>query len=763
MIFPQPVDRYLVLRPLVKYANDERNHCLYIRVGNRVLKMPGGNGAKLTQKILDLARMKCKLGEVIAALPFFSPQEIFRMIDRLVAYGCVEIVDDEFTPVLDNRFYLEENVVSHLGLSEWTQRKKVAEALSKLVISVISENGFGSGLAAALRRNKFAIAHTIENGFAETENMALLKKADLVIGIGSIDNPDFLPRLNQWALQEDKPFLPVAYTAEGRVFVGPLVERKNNGGCYNCLRLRLQMNNPHPKAEALEVLAKDGEGHASKDQSWSLLNSFVSGLVMLQLAGKLAGFPHTDPPLQVFSLDFSNTAELITSHCLLPMPNCETCLPWVTGEPVKVGGMEKAVDKRLGIINKVSPLTAEGQGPKIYHSVSLSSDLSYLNRYMGVISNSGAGYNKEQAFSAAVGEALERYAASYVDQKRLRLACWKELGGELGHPEQYELFSPEQYRKPGFPYTRFTEQTRVCWMEGTVLSSDEAAWVPASMVYLPYQVVPGEAKITPSISTGLAAGSSFEAAVLTGLYEVVERDAFALTWLRKIPPVEIKNIEAYFPDFYYYYPTGNFLYKAYEVTLDIPLRTVIVIIEELTNKKILSVGGATRRRLGDALKKALLEAAQGLPYINALLDYYKDWKVKSDFTNVSSFQKHALLYSKYPELRQKAGFLLGNKEELQLREGTCSYSEPENLDWSEEYRSCLDAVKKAGYEVLAVDLTTPDLKRIGVSVVRVIIPGLHGLHGNHTFRFLGGKRLREVPKKMGVPLEGINEFPHPFP
>lgn len=131
MILPQPIERYLVLRPLVKYANDEKNNFLYIRVGNRLLKMEGGDGAELTKKILDLARGKHKIGEVIETFPFSSPKEIFHIIDRLVSYGCVEIVEDDFAPALDERFYLEENVVSHLGLSEWTQRKNVAEALSR--------------------------------------------------------------------------------------------------------------------------------------------------------------------------------------------------------------------------------------------------------------------------------------------------------------------------------------------------------------------------------------------------------------------------------------------------------------------------------------------------------------------------------------------------------------------------------------------------------------------------------------------------------
>ena len=66
------------------------------------------------------------------------------------------------------------------------------------------------------------------------------------------------------------------------------------------------------------------------------------------------------------------------------------------------------------------------------------------------------------------------------------------------------------------------------------------------------------------------------------------------------------------------------------------------------------------------------------------------------------------------------------------------------------------------------DLTTRDVASAGFRVARVIIPGLQPLHGDHNFRFLGGERLYQAPRLMGLreadtTEEDINPWPHPFP
>ena len=77
------------------------------------------------------------------------------------------------------------------------------------------------------------------------------------------------------------------------------------------------------------------------------------------------------------------------------------------------------------------------------------------------------------------------------------------------------------------------------------------------------------------------------------------------------------------------------------------------------------------------------------------------------------------------------------------------------------------AVASTGHRPLLRDLTTDDVRDVGLTVVRAVVPGFHPLVSGHRYRALGGRRLYEVPARMGVGLvaaeAGRNPLPHPYP
>ena len=86
-----------------------------------------------------------------------------------------------------------------------------------------------------------------------------------------------------------------------------------------------------------------------------------------------------------------------------------------------------------------------------------------------------------------------------------------------------------------------------------------------------------------------------------------------------------------------------------------------------------------------------------------------------------------------------------------------------------DVRRCVELLKAAGLEVIVVEITTPDIREIGMRVVRVLIPGMVPLHGVYKFPFLGSKRLAQFPM-LGSSNQGnghgpqdFNKYPHPFP
>jgi ribosomal protein S12 methylthiotransferase accessory factor len=70
-------------------------------------------------------------------------------------------------------------------------------------------------------------------------------------------------------------------------------------------------------------------------------------------------------------------------------------------------------------------------------------------------------------------------------------------------------------------------------------------------------------------------------------------------------------------------------------------------------------------------------------------------------------------------------------------------------------------------DVVVCDLTTPDIAALDLSVVRVVVPGMNPLFMGHKNRARGGRRLYEVPQRLGhpglEPGQQDNPYPHPFP
>jgi len=81
-------------------------------------------------------------------------------------------------------------------------------------------------------------------------------------------------------------------------------------------------------------------------------------------------------------------------------------------------------------------------------------------------------------------------------------------------------------------------------------------------------------------------------------------------------------------------------------------------------------------------------------------------------------------------------------------------------------RDLVGRVGKEGYTALFADLTTRDVRELGFSVVRTIVPGLQPLHPGYAYRALGGSRLGTISQRFSRSrvsgLDDGNPAPHPF-
>lgn len=425
------------------------------------------------------------------------------------------------------------------------------------------------------------------------------------------------------------------------------------------------------------------------------------------------------------------------------------------------------VSYKTGVIKAILEQSIEQDDPFIFSFGTVMNDTSRYSPHQSSVRNGGAGLTREEAIAATIGEAIERYCSNFYNRASLLFSSYEDLNCEAVPPEDFTLYSDRQYDQEGFPFKRFTRKSQIYWTQAYSLLDRKSKLVPACFVYLPYLYTQGESLLGPSISTGLSCGNSLEEAILTGIYECIERDAFIIMWLNKLvmPVVTLESNESQSGQlFAEKFAVSGIEYCICDITSDIGVPTYYTLaIGNSTVGKLACVGSATRLNAAEAIRKSLIESAQGRPYLRYVLRKDPDWTCGENFSNLQSFDDHGRLYSSVPDLIPKLEFV--------KQPPTVSAEKLSNLSTGTivgDIEVCLEKLATKGFDVLVVDLTTRDVAEVGFRVVRVLIPKLQPLHGNHQFRFLGGKRLYEAPRILGYTAQDTAEeelypWPHPFP
>jgi ribosomal protein S12 methylthiotransferase accessory factor len=426
--------------------------------------------------------------------------------------------------------------------------------------------------------------------------------------------------------------------------------------------------------------------------------------------------------------------------------------------------LARAVSPYTGIIRSVEECLSGTADPPFFQVVcemGLGDDL--LGAGLGHLSGiGGSGPTREAAISAAVGEALERYAASYVPFERLIRASARELGDAAIPPERFALFSDRQHRGARFPFRKFDEDARVLWVEGSELVSGRSVLAPAELVFLAPARLDGAEPIGHSTSSGLACAADPAAAVLRALCELLERDAFMIVWANRLtlPLLEAgrsRSIERESARF----ARAGLGFAAVDLSIFHGLPTVLAVVRAPAGfPGALGVGAAVAPSIEEAWWKALAEAfaARTAAAKLALLEPEADAP-----RPIRSFEDHIRHYSDHANA-DTTRFL----DESEARVPAERVGALEGTTTAERISGLVRRVEAAGASAYVVDVTSPDVAELGLCVHRVLTPGLCSLDVLHEARFLGGRRLYEAAVPAGLRAgmlseEDVNPDPHPFP
>jgi ribosomal protein S12 methylthiotransferase accessory factor len=448
------------------------------------------------------------------------------------------------------------------------------------------------------------------------------------------------------------------------------------------------------------------------------------------------------------------------------MPRLELAVRPPTPLATSLAKLESVVSPYVGIVRGAEEVLA---CPDDMLTPSVVCQTGHCGRLVGgggEHRGAGAGPTIAGARAAALGEAVERYSACFTDPELAVVATARELGSRAADPCRFALFADEQYGEPGFPYDRFTPDTPVAWVRGWRLPKGEPAYVPGQLVYLTWPRGPNEARIGRATSNGLACHATLEEATLAGLLELLERDAFMITWRAALSwPLlswagdpQLTAFERRFLA-----STGLHL-SAVDLSRVWGVPTVLgVARSDATAEAPFGVGAGAAATVQRAVEKALDEAVRVRSWARSIRNADPAGTLVLPADEIRDFDEHIRYYA-YDGNAPLASFLDASEE----RRATVDVPSLEGASIPAQINALCDRLERQDASAYVVDVTSPDVAAAGLCVTKVVAPELCPLDVEHGARLLGSRRLYDVPARLGLRprrlrFDELNAAPHPFP
>ncbi|MFD6229285.1 TOMM precursor leader peptide-binding protein [Streptomyces sp. NPDC060232] len=566
------------------------------------------------------------------------------------------------------------------------------------------------------------------------------------------------------------------------------------GGCARCLERRWQAVRSVALRDALEL---GGGTRAAGD--WPYAHPFAADALAALVTAAGEPRPGAPGPGGVFPdvrlLDLRTG--LVRRYRLVPDPECPLCAtPYEDTADAAVPELPPAPKHRPGVF-RTRPVESYGidvaafanplcgaLGPSLVQDVSSTSTSATI----GCFSMRSGEYLRETfwgghtdafARSAHVGilEGLERYAGMRARARTTSVTgSLRRFGADAVDPRETGLYS-EAFHRDNPRVRPFHPDREIAWVWGWSLRDRVPRLVPEILTY--YHAPGLENRFVQESSNGCASGGSLAEAAYFGLMEVVERDAFLLTWYGRQPLPEIdpasssrRSTRAMVDRLAMYGYRARF----FDTRITFPVPVVTAVAERFD-------GGPGRMCFGagagldpeSALASALCEIATDAVNLPGRTerDETRLRAMAADFDLVTALHDHPLVYG-VPEMGAHADFLLRGPGRERPRtvaelEWPDAWGAPASDDVRDDLERCVSAVAAEGFDVVVVDQTMPEQRGLGLHTVSVLVPGLLPIDfGWSRQRALGMPRMRTGLFTAGLrerPLEpgDLNPAPHPFP
>lgn len=358
--------------------------------------------------------------------------------------------------------------------------------------------------------------------------------------------------------------------------------------------------------------------------------------------------------------------------------------------------------------------------------------------------------SRARALDRAVGEAVERFVWHRPPGHcHIRRSASADLPDTVLDLEALAGYSDELRRSD--PRLQWSADTPFHWVRGVSLTTGTQVWVPLQLVSADGRC-DDEPELRPRVTTGVAAHPDRDTAILNALLEVIERDAFMLTWLarRKTVPLDVEHAEdVHLRTFVERLLAARFAPRAVRLNTDTGVPVVLgLVLDDSGTGPRLSVGAAAHPSVARAALAALGEAFASWKWTQRLARSNRT--VPGDAVDLD-LETRLLWWSQGDRWRSlewlwsRPAKAVGNDHEPAIA-----------------LHDLVTRLQDLGEDVIVVDLTTEPLAvQLGYHVVAVVVPGFHPMHLRERRPALLSLRLTTLLRAAGD--RAINTLPHPFP
>ncbi|OVE84182.1 YcaO-like family protein [Natronolimnobius baerhuensis] len=393
---------------------------------------------------------------------------------------------------------------------------------------------------------------------------------------------------------------------------------------------------------------------------------------------------------------------------------------------------EAAIDDRVGIVTSIGEIHSF---PVPYY-LARSANTSGFSDATAPTEAAGVADDWNAALMKGVGESLERYCAGVYRESEFVHA----REGDLENP-----VSPADFVRPAD--AEYDPKSEYPWVPGENLATGEAVHLPAAAVQFPQ---PGPS-LVPAITTGLGLGSSTVDALISGLTEVIERDATMLAWYSSFEPLELTVENERFDVLERRARSEGLSVTPLLVTQDVDVPVVAVAVHrdpaggavdpDSSEWPAFAAGSAAGLDATEAASSALEEALQ-------------NWMELRDIGAANAANQSGSIgeYAMFPDTVQEFVDVDGTVP-------AASVGPDGEVTGQDALEALLERVTDAGLTPSAARITTRDVSAIGFEAVRVVIPEAQPLFTGEPFF---GERAETVPDELGFEPRLERAF-HPYP